>query len=158
MQQPPMPEKHTKASGAGGGIIDILEVVQSDMSAELAKEETQEADAAATYDKVTQENKVTTSVKNQDVKYKTAEYKGLDKMIGELTGDKANLSTELDAVLEYYAKIKDRCIAKPETYEERKARREAEITGLKEALQILEDETAFVQRGKHGRRNHRFMA
>merc|ERR1719421_1950281 len=55
--QPPAPQKHTKASGAGGGIIDILEVVESDMSEELAKEETQEADAVETYEKVTQENK-----------------------------------------------------------------------------------------------------
>jgi len=143
--QPPAPQKHTKASGAGGGIIDILEVVESDMSEELAKEETQEADAVETYEKVSQENKVATSVKNQDVKYKTQEYKGLDKLISELSGDKANLSTELDAVLEYYDKIKDRCIAKPESYEERKARREAEINGLKEALKILSGE-AFLQR------------
>jgi len=49
-------------------------------------------------------------------------------------------------VLEYYSKIKDRCIAKPETYEARKTRRESEIKGLKEALNILNDETAFVQR------------
>merc|ERR1719326_2687151 len=143
--QPPAPQKHAKASGAGGGIIDILEVVESDMSEELAKEETQEADAVETYEKVSQENKVATSVKNQDVKYKTQEYKGLDKLITELSGDKANLSTELDAVLEYYEKIKDRCIAKPESYEERKARREAEIAGLKEALKILSGE-AFLQR------------
>jgi hypothetical protein len=104
-EQPPAPEKHTKASGAGGGIIDILEVVLSDMAAELAKEETQESDAVETYEKVSQENKLATSVKNQDVKYKTQEYKGLDKLITELSGDKTNLSTELDAVLEYYEKI-----------------------------------------------------
>jgi len=52
--------------------------------------------------------------------------------------------------MEYYAKIKDRCVAKPETYEERTKRRTAEIEGLKQALQILNDETAFVQRKRRG--------
>merc|ERR1719201_2759994 len=158
MQQPAKPEKHGKASGAGGSIIDILEVVESDFTKNLADEETEEADAIAVYEKTTQDNKLATTMKTQDVKYKTKEFKGLDKSISELSAERDNTNTELSAVLEYYAKIKDRCIAKPETYEERKARREAEIKGLKEALQILEDETAFVQRGKHGRRNHRFMA
>merc|ERR1719482_869531 len=142
--QPPVPEKHVPAGGAGGGIIDILEVVESDFAANLAKEETQEADAAAEYAKITQENKVTKALKEQDVKYKTQEFKGLDKLIAELTADKDGLSTELAAVLEYYEKIKDRCIAKAETYEERKRRREAEIAGLKEALRILSGE-AFLQ-------------
>merc|ERR1712166_1554287 len=89
-------------------------------------------------------------MKSQDVKYKTKEHKGLDKSIADLSGDRDNTNTELSAVLDYYAKIKDRCIAKPETYEERKARREAEINGLKEALTILENEPAFVQRKRHG--------
>merc|ERR1719399_2132388 len=79
MQQPPLPEKHEKASGAGGGIIDILEVVESDFATNLAKEETQEADAVAEYEKISQENKVTKALKEQDVKYKTQEYTGLDK-------------------------------------------------------------------------------
>merc|ERR1719445_1721376 len=91
-------------------------------------------------------------MKSQDVKYKTKEFKTLDKSISDLTGDKDTTSTELAAVLDYYGKIKERCIAKPETYEERKARREAEINGLKEALSVLESETAFVQRT--ARRTH----
>jgi len=76
-----------------------------------------------------------------------------------LGGERESASAELSAVLEYYAKIKERCIAKPETYEERKRRRVAEITGLKEALAILQDETALVQRKQHGgfRRSHRFL-
>jgi len=156
MQQPAMPKKHSAAGGAGGSIIDILEVVESDFTKNLATEETEEADAVSVYEKTTQENKMSVTMKSQDEKYKTKEFKGLDKSISELSGDKETTSTELGAVLEYYGKIKERCIAKPETYEERKARREAEIAGLKEALSILESETAFMQRPR--RNSQRFMA
>jgi len=150
MQQPAMPEKHTKAGGAGSSIIGILEVCESDFAKNLAKEESEESDSQADYDKVTQENKVTKTTKDQDVKYKTQELKGLDTTLAELSSDKETASNELSAVLEYYAKVKDRCIAKPETYEERKKRREAEIAGLKEALTVLNEETALVQRKHRG--------
>merc|ERR1719410_196767 len=154
MLQPAMPEKHTKASGAGSGIIGILEVCESDFAKNLASESSQEDDAEAAYEKKTQENKVTKTLKEQDVKYSTQEFQTLDKDIAELSADRETTSSELSAVLEYYAKIKDRCIAKPETYESRKARREAEIQGLKEALATLQDETAFVQRRKRSFRGH----
>jgi len=75
MQQPAMPEKHSAAGGAGGSIIDILEVVESDFTKNLATEETEEADAVATYEKTTQENKMSVTMKSQDVKYKTKEFK-----------------------------------------------------------------------------------
>jgi len=154
MQQPAMPEKHTASSGAGGSIIGILEVCESDFSNNLAKEESQEADAQSQYDKTTQSNKISKATKEQDVKYKTQEFKGLDKEISELSSDKSTTATELAAVNEYYGKIKDRCVAKPESYEERTKRREAEIDGLKQALTILEEETAFVQRKKRGHSQH----
>jgi len=153
IMQPAMPVKHSKAGGAGGSILSILEVVESDFAKNLATEETQESDAVAEYEKTTQENTITKTLKEQDAKYQTAEFKSLDKTISELTSDKDTTSTELSAVMEYYGKIKERCIAKPETYEGRKARREAEIAGLKEALSILEGE-ALVQRKKRGLRGH----
>merc|ERR1719158_2263814 len=81
MQQPAKPETHSKASGAGGSIIDILEVCESDFTKNLADEETQESDAIAVYEKTTQDNKLAVTTKTQDVKYKTKEFKGLDKSI-----------------------------------------------------------------------------
>merc|ERR1719158_2269534 len=117
MNQPAPPEKHQKSSGAGQSIIGILEVCESDFSKNLAKEEQQESDAQSEYDTTTQENKITKTTREQDVKFKTQEYKALDAEITELTGDKETAQTELEAVMEYYGKIKDRCIAKPETYE-----------------------------------------
>jgi len=150
MQQPAKPAKHEKSGGAGGSIIGILEVCESDFSKNLAAEEAQESDSLEAYEQQTQENKITKVTNEQDVKYKTQEFKGLDKEITELTGDKDTSGTELAAVMEYYGKIKDRCVAKPETYEERTKRRNAEIEGLKQALQILNEQTAFVQRKRRG--------
>merc|ERR1712045_725791 len=128
--------------------INILEVCESDFATNLAKEESEEADAQAEYEKITQENAVTRTTKEQDVKYRNQEAKAQYKTSSEYSADRETASAELSAVLEYYAKIKNRCIAKPEAYAARKARREAEIQGLKEALSILEDETALVQRKK----------
>mmetsp|Transcript_83039 Transcript_83039/g.267596 ORF Transcript_83039/g.267596 Transcript_83039/m.267596 type:complete len:712 (+) Transcript_83039:86-2221(+) len=146
MQQPAAPEHHSKSSGAGSSIIGILEVCESDFANNLAKEEQQEADAESVYQKITQENKITVATKEQDVKYKTQESKSLDSTIAELSSDRETTNAELSAVSEYYGKIKERCITKPETYEVRKASREAEIEGLKKALATLNDETAFLQR------------
>jgi len=157
MQQPAAPQQHEKSAGAGGSIIGILEVVESDFATNLSKEESEEADSASNYEKVTQENKVATATKSQDAKYKTKEAAGLAKQIAELSSDKDTSSTELSAVMEYYGKIRERCVAKPESYEQRKARREAEIDGLKEALSILENEAAFVQRSRKGARRAHFM-
>jgi chromosome segregation ATPase len=150
LQQPAMPEHHEKSGGAAGSIIGILEVCEDDFAKNLAKEESTESDAQAAYDKTTQENKISKAEKEQTSKYKTQEAAGLDQSIAELTSDRNTANEEHAAVMEYYGKIKDRCIAKPETFEERKKRREAEIAGLKEALTILENETAFVQRKRRG--------
>jgi predicted nucleic acid-binding Zn-ribbon protein len=158
LQQPAKPETFEKSSGAGGSIIDILEVCESDFATNLAKEESEESDAAENYEKTTQENKISKATKEQDAKYKTQEAVGLDKQISELSSDRETSSTELAAVMEYYGKIKERCIAKPETYEERKARRVAEIAGLKDALSILENEAAFMQRGRKVGKSRHFMA
>merc|ERR1719335_1849010 len=87
---------------------------------------------------MTKENAITKTTKEQDVKYKTKEAGELDKKVAEATADRDGLNTELDAVLDYWEKLQEQCIAKVEPYEERKRRREAEIVGLKEALSILE--------------------
>jgi len=145
LQQPAKPVSHSKSGGAGGGIIGILELCESDFSRDLAETESAEADAKESYDKQTQENKIQKTTKEQDVKYKTQEFKSLDAEIAEYTSDKKTASTEHAAVMDYYAQIKERCIAKPLTFEERKARRQEEIEGLKNSLKALEEQTAFAQ-------------
>jgi len=147
----------SSGGGAGGGIIGLLEVVESDFSKNLAEITSEEETAAADYESQTKANEVETAAKGQDAKYKTKEFKGLDKAVADLEADRAGAQTELDAILEYDTRIKEECVAKPEPYAERKKRREQELAGLKEALTILEGESLLQRSSKHtlrGARRH----
>jgi hypothetical protein len=139
-----------KESGAGSGIIGLIEVCESDFTKGLTEMTAQEDTAAADYTAYAKENEIATAKKTQDVKYKTKEAASLDAAVSELSTDLASVTDELSAVLSGLEKLGKMCIAKPETYAERKSRRDAEITGLKEALSILESETALLQKtSKH---------
>lgn len=144
--QPKPPEKFQKSGGAGSGIIGLLEVCESDIAKNLAEEETEEASAMTEYEKLTQENKVLKTMKEKDVEYKTREIKSLGSNMADLSSDYDDTSEELASLTEYFTKLKERCVAKPESYESRKARRDAEIKGLQEALDILAGESSsFAQ-------------
>jgi len=143
--QQPTTSVHSKSGDAATGIIGILEVAQSDFSKLLSDITVEEEAAAKEYEKVTHENNVNKAMKEADAKYQAKEKAGLEKSVADLKDDRASEQAELDAVLEYYAKVKPGCTVKPMTYEERKARRENEIAGLKEALTILSAESpAFL--------------
>lgn len=136
---------HAAAEGAATGVIGLLEVIESDFTKNIAESSADEASAQASYEKETMENKIEKAMKEQDVKYKTKEATDLDKAVAEASSDLQSDQTELAAILEYNSKLLDICVAKPETYEERAARRQAEIAGLKEALQILAGEAVLLQ-------------
>jgi len=132
---------------AGSGIISVLEVAESDFTRLLAETETAEDAAADAYAKQTEENKVSKATKEADAKAKLSEIKSLKVQLGHSKEDHASTSTELDAVNEYIDKLRPQCEEKAMSYEEKKAAREAEIAGLKEALEILEG-SALLQMPK----------
>jgi len=140
-------KSHDANEGAGTSVIGLLEVVESDFTKGLAEMTAAEENAQATYDTETKDNEIEKTTKDQDVAYKTKEAKGLDKAVADTTSDRSDVQAELDAVKDYLKELTKECVAEAETYEERKARFEAEISGLKEALRILESETALVQQG-----------
>merc|ERR1719316_2236372 len=143
--QPAGPAGHTASSGAASGIIGMLEVVESDFSKNLAAAIAEHEQADVTYEKQSMENRVSKAIAEKDVKYKTKEAAGLDKSIADHSSDLEGVQSELDAILTYTKTLRAQCEIKPESYEERAARREAEISGLKEALAILEGEAVLLQ-------------
>mmetsp|Transcript_19436 Transcript_19436/g.37435 ORF Transcript_19436/g.37435 Transcript_19436/m.37435 type:complete len:686 (+) Transcript_19436:82-2139(+) len=133
-------------------ILGLLEVIESDLSKGITDAMTTEDAATAAHYLQTMQNKVEKKMKEQDIKYKVKEAAELDKQVAETKSDLEGVQNELSAVLSYLGMLQKQCIAKAESYAERSARRQAEIAGLREALKILEEETALLQRNAHGRK------
>jgi len=137
--------KHEKSSGAAGGIIGMLEVAESDFTTMLAEGQATEDQAVKEYETLTDDNKKATAEKQTAAKYMAKDKKYNEALLKDTEEDLGVSQQELDAILEYWEKLQPQCVAKPEPYEERKKRREKEIAGLKEALQILEEESASAE-------------
>lgn len=141
-------KSHDAADGAGSGIIGMLEVVEADFSKGIAEMTAGEDSEQSEYEAVSKENKVARAAKEQSAKYKTKEYVALDKSVAESRADRSGVQEELNAVVEYFASVQKECIAMPDSYEERKKRREAEISGLREALETLQGGSVLLQQSK----------
>merc|ERR1719331_1432129 len=134
------PELGGAKSDVGSTIVSVLEVAESDFTSMLAEAEADESSAVEAYEKLTQGNAVTKATKTGAVKAKSSEVKQLEVAIGNYKENKATTTDELDAVMAYLDKLKPQCETKVMSYGERKAKREQEIQGLKEALTILSGE------------------
>jgi len=139
------PEFGGAKSDVGATIVSILEMAEGDFTQMLAEAEAGESEAQGVYDKLVQENAVVKATKQGDIKGKTSEAKQLEVAIGNYKEDKATTGDELDAVLTYLDKLKPQCETKVMSYGDKKAAREKEIEGLKEALDILSKDESFLQ-------------
>merc|ERR1719498_186517 len=143
-------EDERKASGSG--IIGMLEVVEADFMKGLTEMEVAESTAVKEYKETTSMNKAAKLSKDRDLQYKTKEAAALDKSASQTGSDKDGSQAELDALLEYLAKLNKMCMGKAEPYAERKSRRDAEIAGLKQALALLSGEGMLLQEESSKRR------
>jgi len=119
------------------GILGMLEVAESDFATGLAEARTVESQSQDEYDKLAADSKMLKTTKELEIKGKLSEVKSLKVTVTDLSSDKDALTGELDAVLAYLDKLKPQCEVKVPSYAERKAAREQEIEGLKNALEVL---------------------
>jgi len=141
------PEMGGAKSDTASVIISVLEMSEEDFTTLLAESEATEDEAAKAFEKLNGENKVSKVSKETESKGKASEVKSLTVQLSHSKEDHASVSTELDAVNSYVDKLRPQCEEKAMSYEEKKAKREAEIAGLKEALEILSGGMALVQTG-----------
>merc|ERR1719163_529634 len=131
------PELGGAKSDIGSTIISMLEVAESEFTELLSEATAAENAAASAFEKLATKSKLSRTAKIEEVKGKESETKTLEMNLLNYKEDKETTGKELDAVLEYLDKLKPQCETKVMSYAERKARREADIAGLKEALAIL---------------------
>jgi hypothetical protein len=133
-------EYESDAAGGGSGIIGILEIAIADFAKLEQDTTTGESSAAHEYEEFMKETQIQQAVWAKDLEYKnTAKV----KTGGDLQRAKSDLEgyqKELDAVNLYIEKLKPQCTTQPDSYEERKKRRDAELASLREALSILNGE------------------
>ena len=129
-----------------GGVVGMLEVIQSDFARLETDTKAAEAEAQRQYDEFSSESAVNRAQNVKDVEHKTTKKTNEESALNTKKADLEGTQKELDAALAYYEKLKPSCVDAGVSYEDRVARRKEEIESLQEALRILNGEDlAFLQ-------------
>merc|ERR1719316_605653 len=128
-----------KGQQAGkGGIIGMLEVIETDFLRLDSDTTTEERENAAEYETFSAE-----ATADREAKHKEEVQTKLDKDDAEFkkrgtVKDLKAVQKELDKANEYYEYLKPQCLEVKVSYEERVAKRKQEIESLKEAYKVLD--------------------
>jgi len=125
-----------------GGVVGMIEVIQSDFARLEAETSAAEAQAQKEYDDFMEDSRITKAQNEKDVEHKTAKKQNEEQALQEKKGDLEGTQKELDAALSYFDKLKPSCIDSGVSYDDRVARRQEEVESLQEALRILNGEDA----------------
>jgi cell division septum initiation protein DivIVA len=143
-QQPEAPEIFDKPyqgmQAENGGVVGMLEVIQSDFARLESDTKAAEATAQKEYDTFMTDSKVDKEKKTTDIEHKTAKKQDESQALTVKNEDLEGTQKELDAALAYFDKLKPSCVDAGVSYEDRVARRTEEIESLQEALRILNGE------------------
>merc|ERR1719207_91474 len=141
VQQPEIFDSPYKGNQAGaGGVIGMLEVIQSDFSRLEADTTAAEEAAQKEYDEFMADSEADKAAKTKEMEDKTVKKQDKEQALEIAKNDLAGTKEELQAALEYYDKLKPSCIEVGVSYEERVAKRKEEIESLQMALKILNGE------------------
>jgi len=126
--------------GESGGVVGMLEVIESDFARLESDTKASEATSQKEYDEFMTDSKVDKAEKSTDIEHKTAKKQDESQALTNKNSDLEGTQKELDAALAYFDKLKPSCVDSGVSYEDRVARRKEEIESLQEALKILNGE------------------
>jgi len=141
-QQPPsiFDSPYQGMQAENGGVIGMLEVIESDFARLEADTTAAEATSQKEYDTFMTNSKVDVAAKSKDIEHKEAKKQDENQALTTKRSDLEGTQKELDAALAYFDKLKPSCVDSGVSYDDRVARRKEEIESLQEALRILNGE------------------
>merc|ERR1719465_70741 len=134
----PFQKAYTGMGGENTGVIGMLEVIGSDFARLETETEAAEAQAAKEFERFSVSSAKDKSVKNQEMQDRINLQITKKAALTDTVGDLKAMQEELDSALAYYDKLKPSCVDAGSKYNERVARRQAEIEGLEQALKFFE--------------------
>merc|ERR1719333_1794479 len=143
-QQPTPPpifdSPYTGMQGMKGGVVGMLEVIESDFARLESETAAAEATAQKEYEVFMSDSEIDKSAKTTDIANKTTKKQDDEQALESKKVDLEGTQKELNAALAYFDKLKPSCVDAAISYEARVAQRKEEIASLQEALKILSGE------------------
>merc|ERR1719472_662186 len=131
LQQPEIFDAPYKGmQSESGGVVGMLEVIESDFARLEADTKAGEASAQKEYDQFMTDSEVDKTKKSTDIEHKTAKKQDEEQALTTKKSDLEGTQKELDAALAYFDKLKPSCVDAGVSYEDRVARRKEEIESL----------------------------
>jgi hypothetical protein len=129
---------YTGMGGESTGVVGMLEVIASDFARLESETEMAESQAAKEFERFSYMSAEDKAVKTQETEHRSNLQVKKTATLSETEKDLKVTQGQLDSALAYYDKLKPACIYTGEKYEDRVARRQAEIEGLEDALKFFE--------------------
>jgi septal ring factor EnvC (AmiA/AmiB activator) len=140
--QQPIPEamdsKPYQGMGAeSGGVLGMMEVIQSDFARLETETTAAESTAAAEYEEFMDDSNIDIASKEKDVEGKQDRIEREQQKLFEKSSDLKAVEAELDAAVKTFEELKPQCADAQASYEEQKKLREDEMATLQQALDAL---------------------
>merc|ERR1719456_1679486 len=123
-----------------GGIVGMLEVIESDFARLQTDTEAAEDEANNEYRTFMADSKEDKGLKESEMDHKQNKRTTTEELLVSTKRSLEQTQSELDAALKYYDKLRPDCVDSGITYEERVKRRKEEIESLQDAYKILAGE------------------
>lgn len=122
-----------------GGIINMVEMLISNISVEKAKLEGEEATSKREFTELETKLKVNLATSRTNLDHTKAKKSELEQLKGNLGAEQTTAEEMLEAQMRIWEGLQKKCVHAA-SFEERVKQREAEIASLQEALKILQGE------------------